>query len=115
MERSKSDAPARRNAGANSSRRAAACSTERSRSIPEDVAAHYNLALIYDQLGDQPQAAEHRRCTKVSGRTTMPRDRAIALARRRDKAADHAAESIVIYPLQRPARPTGLPQPMNAQ
>ena len=67
----------------------------------ENVTAHYNLALIHAQLGDETKAAEHRRLHERYRRDDNARDRAIAIARRRDPAADHAAQAIVIYPLQR--------------
>jgi tetratricopeptide (TPR) repeat protein len=71
----------------------------------ENVTAHYNLALIHAQLGDEPKAAEHRRLHERYRRDDNARDRAIAAARRRDPAADHAAQAIVIYPLQRAGAP----------
>ncbi|MCL4177778.1 MAG: hypothetical protein KJ072_08525 [Verrucomicrobia bacterium] len=67
----------------------------------ENVTAHYNLALIHAQLGDETRAAEHRRLHERYRRDDNARDRAIAIARRRHPAADHAAQAIVIYPLQR--------------
>jgi tetratricopeptide (TPR) repeat protein len=68
----------------------------------EDVSAHYNLALIYEAVGDKQQAAEHRLLHERYRVDDNAADRAIALARKNDKAADHAADAIVIYPLQRP-------------
>ena len=67
----------------------------------ENVAAHYNLALIYDRLGDSAQAAHHRKLHERYRPDDNARDRAIAIARRRDAAADHAAQATVIYQLQR--------------
>jgi len=67
----------------------------------ENVAAHYNLALIYDRLGDSAQAAHHRKLHERYRPDDNARDRAIAIARRRDAAADHAAQATVIYSLQR--------------
>ena len=49
---------------------------------PENTAAHYNLSLIHTLLGDAEQASEHRS---------------------RNPAADHTAEAVVIYDLQRRA------------
>ena len=72
---------------------------------PENATAHYNLALIHEMLGDGKRAAEHRDLHERFRVDDNAADRAIALARKRDKAADHAAESIVIYPLQRPGAP----------
>jgi tetratricopeptide (TPR) repeat protein len=74
----------------------------------ENVAAHYNLALIYEALGDEKQAADHGRLHERFRPDDNATDRAISLARRENKAADHAAQAIVIYPLQRPGAP-GLP------
>jgi tetratricopeptide (TPR) repeat protein len=80
----------------------AAAAFERTLAIDsENVTAHYNLALIYGQLGEQGKAEEHRRLHERYRPDDNARDRAIAAARRRDPAADHAAQSIVIYSLQR--------------
>jgi tetratricopeptide (TPR) repeat protein len=68
----------------------------------ENMTAHYNLALIYAQLGDATKAAEHRKLHERYRPDDNARDRAIAIARRNNPAADHAAQSIVIYNLQRP-------------
>jgi tetratricopeptide (TPR) repeat protein len=73
----------------------------------ENVTAHYNLGLIHAQLGDQTKSAEHRRLHEKYRPDDNARDRAVSLARRRDAAADHAAQAIVIYNLQRPGG-TGL-------
>jgi len=67
----------------------------------ENVAAHYNLALIYAQLGDAKPAEEHRQLHERFRPDDNARDRAIAIHRRQNAAADHAAQAIVIYPLQR--------------
>ena len=69
---------------------------------PENVTAHYNAALLHAQLGDATQAAEHRRLHERYRPDDNARDRAVAVARRHDAAADHAAQAIVIYDLQRP-------------
>ncbi len=79
---------------------------------PENVTAHYNLGLIHAQLGDEPRASEHRRLHEKYRPDDNARDRAVTAARLRDAAADHAAQAIVIYPLQRPGAP-GLPPPRN--
>jgi tetratricopeptide (TPR) repeat protein len=68
----------------------------------ENVAAHYNLALIYERLGDRELAAKHRQLHDRYRPDDNARDRAVAIARRRDRAADNAAQATVIYPLQRP-------------
>ncbi|HKQ39648.1 MAG TPA: hypothetical protein VJ063_16345, partial [Verrucomicrobiae bacterium] len=70
-----------------------------------NLAAHYNLALIYEQLGDDKRAAEHRRLHEIYRPDDNARDRAISIHRRKNPAADHAAQSIVIYPLKNEQRP----------
>jgi tetratricopeptide (TPR) repeat protein len=71
----------------------------------ENLTAHYNLALIHSQLGDEKLAAEHRRLHERFRPDDNARDRAVTIARRADPAADHAAQALVIYPLQRPGAP----------
>ncbi|MEO8351169.1 MAG: tetratricopeptide repeat protein [Chthoniobacteraceae bacterium] len=82
----------------------------------ENVTAHYNLAQIYSQLGKTELAEQHRGLHERFRPDNNARDRAIEIARRRDQAADHAAQSIAIYPLHRvgapelPITPTALTQ-----
>jgi tetratricopeptide (TPR) repeat protein len=71
----------------------------------ENLAAHYNLALLHDQLGQSKLAAEHRSLHERYRPDDNARDRAITMARRTNAAADAAAQAIVIYPLQRPGAP----------
>ena len=71
----------------------------------ENVPAHYNLALIYEQLGDSKLAAEHRALHERYRVDDNARDRAVTIARRANPAADHAAQAIVIYSLQRAGAP----------
>ena len=71
---------------------------------PENVTAHYNLSLIHAQLGDSDSAVRHRELHARYKPDDNARDGAIAIARRADPAADHAAEAIVIYDLHRPER-----------
>ena len=71
----------------------------------ENVPAHYNLGLIYEQLGDSKLAAEHRASHERYRVDDNARDRAVTIARRADPAADHAAQAIVIYSLQRAGAP----------
>ena len=68
----------------------------------ENVAAHYNLALIYGQIGETKLAEEQRKLHERYRVDDNARDRAIAIERRRNPAADHAAQAIVIHSLQRP-------------
>ncbi len=67
----------------------------------ENVAAHYNLQVIYGLLGDDIRAAEHERLHARYKPDDNARDRAIALARQKYPAANHAAEAVVIYSLNR--------------
>ncbi len=71
----------------------------------ENLTAHYTIALIYSQLGDEAKAAWHRQEHKKYLPDYNAQDRAISAARRADPAADHAAQATVIYPLQRPGAP----------
>jgi tetratricopeptide (TPR) repeat protein len=66
----------------------------------ENVPAHYNLALIYAQLGDKEKAEEHREAHERYKPDDNARDRAIALARQKYPAADKASEAVVIYSLR---------------
>ena len=68
----------------------------------ENVFAHYNLTQLYSQLGDKAKAAEHRKLHERYRPDPNAADRAITIQRRKNPAADHAAQAIVIYPLQRP-------------
>ncbi|MGO8699072.1 MAG: multiheme c-type cytochrome [Limisphaerales bacterium] len=65
----------------------------------ENLTAHYTLALIYAQIGDQAKAAYHRQEHQKYLPDYNAQDRAISIARRADPAADHAAQATVIYPL----------------
>jgi tetratricopeptide (TPR) repeat protein len=67
---------------------------------PENVAAHYGLAQAYADLGREAKTATHRALHAKYKPDDNARDRAVALARRRDPAADRAANSVVIYPLK---------------
>jgi len=71
----------------------------------ENAVAHYNLALIYERLGERQLAEQHRKLHDRYRPDDNARDRAIAIARRRDPAADHAAQATVIYSLQRNGAP----------
>ncbi len=71
----------------------------------ENLTAHYNLALIYSQLGDETRAEKHRKEHERYRPDDNARDRAIAIHRRNNPAADHAAQNVVIYSLQRQGAP----------
>lgn len=68
---------------------------------PENVAAHFNLATLYGELGDQTLAEQHRNLHARYKQDDNVRDSAITAHRRQNPAADHAAEDVVIYDLGR--------------
>jgi len=68
---------------------------------PENAAAHYNLSQVKAALGDADRADWHASEYQRYRVDDNARDRAIAAARRRDPAADHAADPVVIYDLHR--------------
>ena len=68
---------------------------------PENAAAHYNLERIYTELGDTAAAERHRGLHGKYKPDDNARDRAVAAARRRYPAANHAAEAVVVYDLHR--------------
>jgi tetratricopeptide (TPR) repeat protein len=70
----------------------------------ENVAAHYNLGLLYGRLGDADAARHHQQMHERYKPDDNARDRAIALARQRYPAANRAAEPLVIYWLEPPPR-----------
>jgi tetratricopeptide (TPR) repeat protein len=70
----------------------------------EDLAAHYNLALIYEQLGDEARAGKERALYARYKPDDNARDTTVALHRLHNPAANHAAEAVVIYDLQREGR-----------
>ncbi len=71
----------------------------------EDVTAHANLAAIYQRLGNAEKAEFH----SLAHRRYKPDDNAADVARptarRQYPAADHAAESLVIYWMHRQGAP----------
>jgi tetratricopeptide (TPR) repeat protein len=71
----------------------------------ENLTAHYTLAQLWTQLGDESKAALYRREHARYLPDYNAQDRAISIARRANPAADHAAQATVIYPLQRPGAP----------
>ena len=68
---------------------------------PENAAAHYNLAQVLQELGDADGARRHSEAFARYRVDDNARDRAVAIARAADPAADHAAEAIVLYDLDR--------------
>jgi len=69
---------------------------------PENATAHYNLAQVYRQLGAAEQAERHAALHARYRVDDNARDRAVAIARRADAAADHAADPVVIHELHLP-------------
>jgi hypothetical protein len=61
--------------------------------------------LIHEQLGDATLAAVHRKLHERYRPDDNARDRAVAMARRANPAADQAAQATVIYNLQRSGAP----------
>ncbi|HEV8631811.1 MAG TPA: tetratricopeptide repeat protein, partial [Thermoanaerobaculia bacterium] len=103
FERARVERGAERQAARVAFLRRAAATYERALALdPENMAAHYNLGLIYLQLGDQQKGREHQALHQKYKPDDNARDRAVAIARERNPAADHAAEAIVIYDLARP-------------
>jgi hypothetical protein len=62
--------------------------------------AHYVLSLIYGELGDAGRSVEHAALHSRYTPDDNARDHAIAVHRLANPAANHAAQSIVIYPLR---------------
>ena len=75
---------------------------------PENLTAHFNLALVYTELDDPARAATHRALAEDYRPDEHAVERAVATHRRTNPAADHAAEPVAIYDLQRP-QAYGLP------
>ena len=69
---------------------------------PENVTAHYNLYLIGAYRGHRELAAKHQALHAKFKPDDNARDRAILKHRAANPAADHAAEAVVIYDLQKP-------------
>ncbi|MBS0264423.1 MAG: tetratricopeptide repeat protein, partial [Planctomycetes bacterium] len=74
----------------------------------EDVTAYANLSQIYKLLGDEAKATEAREAHERYKPDDNAQDFAVNEARKRNAAANHAAEKLVIYPLNRRGAP-GLP------
>ena len=68
---------------------------------PENVTAHYNLALLAEEMNDPDRAELHWAAHGKFKPDDNARDLAVAAARIRYPAANHAAEPVVIYDLQR--------------
>jgi Flp pilus assembly protein TadD len=68
----------------------------------ENAEAHYGLSQVYARLGELDKERTHRALYAKYKRDDNARDRAIVLARQKSAPANHAAEAIVLYDLQRP-------------
>jgi len=66
---------------------------------PENLAAHYNLALIHAQLGNTDRAGKHRVLHDKYRPDDHAIEQAVARHRRANPAADHAAAATAIYDL----------------
>ena len=68
---------------------------------PENVQSHYGLMQVYERLDRTMDATYHRNQHQKYRIDDNAKDRAVNAARRKDAAANHASESIVIYDLHR--------------
>jgi tetratricopeptide (TPR) repeat protein len=68
---------------------------------PENVTAHHNLRLIYADLGETDRSDGHAALHAKYKVDDNAQERALAAARMRYPAANHAAEDVVIYDLHR--------------
>jgi tetratricopeptide (TPR) repeat protein len=71
------------------------------RTDPENLAAHYNLALVYAEFGDEANAARHQALHEKYRPDDNAVEQAVAIHRSRNPAADHAASPVAIYDLGR--------------
>jgi tetratricopeptide (TPR) repeat protein len=72
---------------------------------PENLHAHWGLKQIYRDLGDAENERKHTALHAKYKPDDNARDYAVARARIRYPAANHAAEAVVIYDLHRPGAP----------
>jgi tetratricopeptide (TPR) repeat protein len=71
----------------------------------EDVTAHHNLQLLYAELGEEAKSKEHESLHRRYKPDDNAQGRAVRLAREKYPAANHAAEAVVKYSLQRTGAP----------
>jgi tetratricopeptide (TPR) repeat protein len=69
---------------------------------PEYAPAHFHLSLILADLGDHTGAERHRALNALYRPDDNIAERAITRHRAENPAANHAAETVAIYDLQRP-------------
>jgi tetratricopeptide (TPR) repeat protein len=72
---------------------------------PENLTAHYNLALINAELDRPEAAARHRDLHEKYRPDDQAIERAVTVHRQRNPVADHAAEPGAVYDLQRSGNP----------
>jgi len=102
FERAKQERGAARTEARAARLREAAAAFDRTLAIDtENLTAHYALGLIHGELGDQARAATHRDAHLRYTADEQSRGRVIAVHRAANPAANHAAQSVVIYDLQR--------------
>lgn len=70
---------------------------------PEDYATHYNLSLSYEELGDNERAAYHHRLHEKYRPDQHAREQAVTAHRTTNAAANHSAETVAVYDLDRTA------------
>ncbi len=75
----------------------------------ENVTAHYALGVIHADLGHATEAARHRDAHLRYTADEQSRSRVIARHRAANPPANHAAQSVVIYDLQRKDPPPATP------
>ncbi len=80
----------------------------------EEVTAHANLAAVHALLGDKEKEQVHRQLHARYKPDDNAAEVAIPAARRRYPAANHAAEALVIYDLQRSDADDKLTRQANA-
>jgi tetratricopeptide (TPR) repeat protein len=68
---------------------------------PENVDAHFNLGLLYTDMKDEEHAAKHKRLHEKYRPDDNARGLAVAAARLKYPAANHASAAVVLYGLQR--------------
>jgi tetratricopeptide (TPR) repeat protein len=69
---------------------------------PEDASAHFNLSLVYAELGNSAAAAQERALHERYRPDDAAIEQAVTRQRSRNPAADHAAAALAIYHLARP-------------
>ena len=70
---------------------------------PENLTAHYNLALVHTELEQPALAQRHRELHDQYRPDDQAIERAVSAHRSRNPAPNHAAEAAAIYDLQRAA------------